>query len=126
VVEGSDPPPLAALLCGKVPRDGKAPTPDAWRAAKNLACSPVSVHQWRLPARAPPGGARGARGGRLDDGRLALTLKAALTDGIRQLVFELLELPEELTALIPRRRINLVLDHGVPAQHSGWRARVVT
>ena len=40
-------------------------------------------------------------------------------------MFEPLELLEKLAALTPRPRINLVLDHGVPAPHAGWRARVV-
>jgi hypothetical protein len=61
----------------------------------------------------------------LDDGRIVPTLKTAWADGTRQLVFEPLELLEKLAALIPRRRINLVVYHGVLAPHSGWRARVV-
>ena len=62
---------------------------------------------------------------RLDDGRIALTLKTAWADGTRQLVFEALELLEKLAALIPRPRTNLVLYHGVLAPHAAWRERVV-
>jgi len=54
-----------------------------------------------------------------------LTLKTAWADGTRQLVFEPLEVLEKLAALTPRPRINLVLDHGVLAPHSSWRARGV-
>jgi len=61
----------------------------------------------------------------LDDGRIMLTLKTAWADGTRQLIFEPLTLLEKLAALTPRPRINLVLDHGVLAPHSSWRARGV-
>ena len=61
----------------------------------------------------------------LSDGRVLLALKTAWTDGTRHLLFEPLELLEKLAALTPRPRINLVLYHGVPAPHAGWRARVV-
>jgi hypothetical protein len=61
---------------------------------------------------------------RLDEGRIALTLKTAWADGTRQLVFAPLELLEKRAALMPR--INLVIYHGVLAPHSSWRARAVT
>jgi hypothetical protein len=61
----------------------------------------------------------------LVDGRVALTLKSAWSDGTRQLVFEPLVLLEKLAALTPRPRSNLVLYHGVLAPHAGWRTRVV-
>jgi len=42
------------------------------------------------------------------------------------LLFEPLELLEQLATLTPRPRVNLVLCHGVLAPHARWRPRAVS
>jgi hypothetical protein len=51
--------------------------------------------------------------------------RPAVSQGRLQLLFEPLELLEMLAALTPRRRINLVLYHGVLAPNARWCARVM-
>jgi hypothetical protein len=57
--------------------------------------------------------------------RLGHDPKAAWGDGTRHLLFGPVELLEKLAALIPRLRVNLVLNYGVLASHARWRSRVV-
>ncbi len=73
------------------------------------------------------------------DGKAVLELRRRWTDGTTHLhptaqetrggdpglVFEPVELLERLAALVPRPRINLVLDHGVLAPRAAWRKGIV-
>ena len=59
------------------------------------------------------------------DGRVLLELKSEWADGTSHLLFEPVELLEQLAALTPRPRINLVVYHGVLAPHARWRDRAV-
>lgn len=49
------------------------------------------------------------------DGRVLVELKKAWRDGTSHLLFEPLEFLEELAAITPRPRVNLLLYHGVLA-----------
>jgi hypothetical protein len=76
----------------------------------------------RYVARAPPCAERLSE---LPDGRLLHALNRPWRDGTSAFVFEPLELVEELVALIPPPRANLVRYHGVLAPRARWRAQVV-
>jgi hypothetical protein len=52
-------------------------------------------------------------------------LKTAWHDGTRELVFEPLELLEQLAAMTPRPQTNLLICHGLLAPRARWRERVV-
>jgi Putative transposase len=59
------------------------------------------------------------------DGRVALELKTAWSDGTRELLFEPLEFLERLAAMTPRPETNLLICHGLLAPPARWRERVV-
>src|SRR5262249_21349341 len=61
----------------------------------------------------------------LGDGRVGVSLKLAWSDGTTYLLFEPVELLEQLAALTPRPAINRILYHGVLASHARWRPDVV-
>jgi hypothetical protein len=62
---------------------------------------------------------------RRSDGRVALELKTAWSDGTRELLFEPLEFLARLAAMTPRPDTNLLICHGLLAPRARWRERVV-
>jgi hypothetical protein len=50
---------------------------------------------------------------------------ARVSDGTTHLIFDPVELPERLAALVPRPRVNLVLYYGVLAPRAAWRRQIV-
>ena len=61
---------------------------------------------------------------RAADGNVILELRHRWADGTTHLRFDPIELLEQLAALTPRPRINLVLYYGIPGSHAAWRRRV--
>ena len=61
----------------------------------------------------------------LPDGRLLYRLKRRWRDGTSHVIFEPLELVEELAALVPPPRFNLVRYGGVLAPGARWRPLVI-
>ena len=61
----------------------------------------------------------------LPDSRLLYRLKRRWRDGTSHVIFEPLELVEQLAALVPPPQFNLVRYHGVLAAGSAWRPLIV-
>jgi len=59
------------------------------------------------------------------DGQVRLELKRPWSDGTTHLLFDPVELLERLAVITPRRRINLILYHGVLAPRAAWRSQIV-
>jgi hypothetical protein len=59
------------------------------------------------------------------DGRVLLRLRHPWADGTTHVAVAPTAFLERLAVLVPRPRINLLLDHGVLAAHAAWRAEVV-
>ena len=57
------------------------------------------------------------------EGQVVLELRHRWADGTTHVIFDPLE---RLTALTPRRRINLLLYYGVLGARSAWRARLAS
>lgn len=60
-----------------------------------------------------------------DDGRVAVRLKSAWSDGTTHVVFTPLQLVEKLTALIPSPRVNMIRYHGAFAPNATLRSKIV-
>ena len=89
------------------------------------ACPRAIASAWRLARYCARPAVATERLSLLPDGRLLYRFKRPWRDGSTHVSFEPLEVVEELAALVPPPRFNLVRYHGVlaPAAHS--RSQIV-